>query len=39
MMFAAGSIVGYFVVLKIIAYEQAKKDKEWKENIILYSLF
>lgn len=28
MIFAAGSIVGYFVVLKIIAYEQAKKDKE-----------
>lgn len=28
MMFAAGSIVGYFAVLKIIAYKQAKKDKE-----------
>ena len=28
MMFAAGSIVNYFAVLKIIAYKQAKKDKE-----------
>jgi hypothetical protein len=28
MMFAAGSIAGYFAVLKIIAYKQAKKDKE-----------
>lgn len=27
-MFVAGSLVGYFSVLKIIAYKQAKKDKE-----------
>lgn len=28
MAFIAGAIVGYFVVLKIIAYKNAKKDKD-----------
>lgn len=28
MAFIAGAIVGYFAVLKIIAYKNAKKDKD-----------
>ena len=28
MMFVAGSVVGYFAVIKIIAYKNAKKDKD-----------
>ena len=28
MMFVAGSVVGYFAVLKIIAYKKAEKEKE-----------
>lgn len=30
MAFIAGAIVGYFAVLKIIAYKNAKKDKDDK---------
>ena len=28
MMFVAGSVVGYFAVIKIIVYKNAKKDKD-----------
>lgn len=28
MVYIAGAIVGYFAVLKIIAYKNAKKDKD-----------